>query len=371
MIKLCYYKAFLCLSVVWGLGMCGPVENGWADATQKYQNRKAPARILFLGNSYTSFNGGLAYHVQQFAQSAEPGLLIETAAITPGGYTLENHWNTPSTIAEIQTGYWDMVILQEQSTRPVTDPDLMFTYARNLETVISGSDAETGFFMTWAREYDPPMIEPLAEAYNKMGLELNALVAAVGRAFQQSLEEYPELTLHNADGSHPNVHGTYLATCVLYATIWANNPVGVEYVSDPSITAKQKTILQSVAWHAVSDYLKPPGSVQSLTLEKLDNVLSFKWTAASSECHTDSYALYAGDLPTLLSGLYNHDISHSCSIETSSYQIELQDPLGSGNVYFLVVALNEDEEGSYGSGDAERPISAAACENVQVLDVCQ
>ena len=38
-----------------------------------------------------------------------------------------------------------------------------------MDEVITNSGVETMFFMTWARESDPRMIEELAEAYNSIG----------------------------------------------------------------------------------------------------------------------------------------------------------------------------------------------------------
>ncbi|MCP4709625.1 MAG: hypothetical protein GY869_13445, partial [Planctomycetes bacterium] len=173
-----------------------------------------PRRILFVGNSYTYYNGGIDTHLKNLALSADSDDPIETDRVTFGGYTLEDHWNNSTTLDQIQNGNWDLVILQEQSTRPVNDPELMYEYAGYLDGEITAAGAETGFFMTWAREYDPDMIEDLAAAYNYIGQELDAAVAPVGRAWQRSIQENPGLGLHNSDGSHPNVFGTYLTVCV-------------------------------------------------------------------------------------------------------------------------------------------------------------
>ena len=52
------------------------------------------------------------------------------------------------------------------------------------------------FFMTWAREYDPGMIEGLAEAYNSIGEQLEADVCPIGRAWQLALEQNPQINLN-------------------------------------------------------------------------------------------------------------------------------------------------------------------------------
>jgi hypothetical protein len=209
-------------------------------------------RILFIGNSYTYFNGGVDEVLRNLVLSADSNAVIETGNISAGGYTLEDHWNTESTRAAIQTSHYDLVILQEQSTRPVEEPELMYTYATLLDSIIINNGKDTGFFMTWGRQNRPQMIDSLAAAYEHIGNQLQALVNPVGRAFQRVNENHPSINLYIDDGSHPSVWGTYLACCVFYAKIWNTSPVGIQYVNDPSITNEDRAYLQTVAWEVVN-----------------------------------------------------------------------------------------------------------------------
>jgi hypothetical protein len=213
-----------------------------------------PNRVLFIGNSYTYGNGGMNVRLQEFVQVAHPELDFTAEAVTAGGATLEMHYNNASTLETIENGNWDYVILQEQSTRPIDNPELMYEYAALLDGVITGAGAETAFFMTWARAYDPGMIEGLAAAYDYIGDQLEALVCPVGRAWQNSLLQNSELILHVADDSHPNVWGSYLSICVFYACLFGESPEGVDYVIDPQITDADRDFLQTVAWETVLQY---------------------------------------------------------------------------------------------------------------------
>jgi len=213
-----------------------------------------PNRVLFIGNSYTYGNGGMDSRLQEFVEVAHPEIEFTTDAVTQGGATFEMHYNNTATLETIENGNWDYVILQEQSTRPIDDPDLMYEYATLLDGVITSSGAETAFFMTWARAYDPNMIEGLATAYNYIGEQLDAMVCPVGRAWQNSLQQDPELILHASDESHPNVWGTYLSICVFYACLFGESPEGVNYVIDPQITIADRDFLQTIAWETVLQY---------------------------------------------------------------------------------------------------------------------
>jgi len=192
--------------------------------------------------------------LDQFTEVAHPELEFTAEAVTQGGATLEMHYNNPTTLETIENGNWDYVILQEQSTRPIDNPELMYQYATLLDGVITEAGAETAFFMTWARAYDPGMIEGLAAAYDYIGEQLGAMVCPVGRAWQNSLQQDPELILHLSDDSHPNVWGTYLSICVFYACLFGESPEGVEYVIDPQITNDERDFLQTIAWETVLQY---------------------------------------------------------------------------------------------------------------------
>jgi hypothetical protein len=69
--------------------------------------------VLFLGNSYTYFND-LPAMVRNLASAA--GLSATTTSNTPGGQTLQGH--TSTSIGTINSGNWDVVVLQEQSQKP-------------------------------------------------------------------------------------------------------------------------------------------------------------------------------------------------------------------------------------------------------------
>jgi len=217
----------------------------------------SPNRILFIGNSITYYNGGVDLHTMNLANSIDSTLAIVCASVTGGGWTLQQHFNSPTTIQTIQEGNWDMVILQEMTSRPVNDPELFYEYATLLDSVITEAGAQTAFFFSWPFEsvFDE-MIEQQSAAYNYIGNELDAPVIPVARAWQFSRQQNPELELFMEDGNHPNVHGTYLACCTFFAFLWDETPVGALYVNDPDITESEKFFLQTIAWETYEDFNK-------------------------------------------------------------------------------------------------------------------
>ena len=202
---------------------------------------KSP-RILFIGNSYTYFNGGIDKQLQALAPHAA------TKSIPFGGYTLRDHLNSGAASQTIRQGGWDFVVLQDQSQTPVTDPVKFFEAVRDFDVQVHASGGITILLMTWER---PDSVAygvttaALAAAYQKAGSELDIPVAPAGLAFAESLRQKPDLILYSQDG-HPTLAGTYLAACVVYGMIFGRTPLGNPY-SDRSISPELRDFLQGIA----------------------------------------------------------------------------------------------------------------------------
>jgi len=121
----------------------------------------------------------------------------------------------------------------------------------------------------YKRVQNPKTTEEIAQDYTTLGTELGSSVAPVGLAWQKAIDERPDLNLY-ADGLHPNIQGTYLTTCVFYATIFGKSPVGLTYypadmiagIDDQKVrwdewqklTEDEMAFLQQIAWDTVVDY---------------------------------------------------------------------------------------------------------------------
>ena len=193
-------------------------------------NNPLPTRFLFIGNSYSYSNGGIDQMFRNVSQSTDENLEIEVESITGGGLTLQNHFENETTQATILNGNWDVVILQEQSQLPIFDTATFLTYASKLDSLIDLSGAQTTFFMTWAREYDQAQIAGLSSAYLEAGALLDANVIPVGQLFNYVYEDNSEIELYVSDGSHPSLHGTYLASLCFYQSLFHDNAENIQFV---------------------------------------------------------------------------------------------------------------------------------------------
>ncbi|MEH2128920.1 SGNH/GDSL hydrolase family protein [Nostoc sp.] len=201
-------------------------------------------RVLFIGNSYTYFND-LPWLTQQLAASAKEPKKLETEMVVIGGATLQNHWKSGKALRLLKKKRWDYVVLQEQSTLPITNPKEMYKYASLFDAEIKRVNSQTVFYLTWAKQNQPETQQILTDGYMNIAQELKAKVAPVGIAWQKIQEANLKLNLYNSDLSHPSPIGSYVAACVFYTTFYENSPVGLSrriYSSNASTPQKNNRI---------------------------------------------------------------------------------------------------------------------------------
>lgn len=200
--------------------------------------------VLFIGNSFTARNN-LPDLIAGLAEAK--GKSFDYRLISAGGASLRRHWNAGVALQAIQTGKYDCVVLQEQSTLPVKNAARMHESVRLFDAAIRAAKAKTVLYMTWARRTAPDSQRAITEAYRSIGKELGATVVTVGEAWERFLSKHTEPVLHDKDQSHPTLAGSYLAACVFFAVLFQQSPVGLK--SDVAgLAANDVALLQKAAW---------------------------------------------------------------------------------------------------------------------------
>tara|TARA_Y100001934_G_scaffold219872_1_gene261658 strand:+ start:160 stop:2880 length:2721 start_codon:yes stop_codon:yes gene_type:complete len=228
-----------------------------------------------LGNSYTAGNS-LAVRLDSIL--TDSGEDAQVTSLTSGGLKLSEHaeradtpghsWNTT-----LQQRY-DYVILQDQSQVPALSIDTEYWQDSlagliYLNQRIESRGGETILFMTWAwmdgswmhPDYTS-MQQGIARGYEMYNENITTsdrptYIAPIGLAFMHIHDAVEESgqnatdgwtsfsALYNSDGSHPSIDGTYLAACVIHATITGESPVGRQAPSQ--ISPQRALVLQEAA----------------------------------------------------------------------------------------------------------------------------
>ena len=188
------------------------------------------------------------------------------------GFHLRDIWDANVAVPLIRQRDLDVVVLQDDLAS-MTDQEEFKESVRKFDHEIRTAGAETVLFMPW--EYDLKLkkvaVEEIARVYGDIAAELSLKVAPVGLAWQRARQESPTPDLYMPDRMAPSIYGTYLAACVLYATILGKDPTGLAYrpadlfpdaapiVKDvirrwPKITEEEAAFLQCIAWETVQEY---------------------------------------------------------------------------------------------------------------------
>jgi len=242
------------------------------------QDPEKPISVLFIGNSLTiSFNRSLPLTLSTMAATATPPITIETdSSPVAGGLVLKHHWDDVNTVNKIRQAGWDFVVLQEWSGGFIESPQEAREFTRKLDAEIKKSGAQTVLFMTWAYRDNPAMIEAVAQAYTDIAIELKAKLAPVGRAWEQSIKEHPDLDLFRKDKlwdkSHQGIHGTYLNACVFYAVLTGKSPLGLSNGGLTEVSEADARFLQEIALETVKKY-----TPEVITAVSLKDKLPMTW----------------------------------------------------------------------------------------------
>ena len=229
-------------------------------------SRATPGRVLFVGNSYFYYNDSLHSHVRRMAIAADPasGKSLQYKSSTIGGASLAHHniqhLLTPGALGTKQP--FELVILQGASTSALTERRRAAFRNKVIEfdAEIKRHGAKTALYMTHAhvspsKFASPDMIRKVESMYVSVGKEVGALVIPVGLAFEEAYRQRPDIKLHkDFDGSHPDLAGTYLAACVVYASVYGKSPVGNSYDYYGRIDKDTAAFLQKVAHETVQKF---------------------------------------------------------------------------------------------------------------------
>jgi Domain of unknown function (DUF4886) len=238
------------------------------QAQKKHLDNIAPQRILFVGNSYLYYNDSVHNHVRRIAEENGPHRPVDYQykSATIGGARLSHHF-IESLLQPGRLGVdepFDLVVLQGGSGEVLTSRSrLAFSNeAAEIAAKVRRTNAEVALYMTHAyvkphKDYDPDLIDKIVSTYVKTGNELGALVIPVGLAFELAYQRRPDIVLHKPfDGTHPSMLGTYLAACVVYASVYQKPVANIEYNYFGAVGEDDARFLRAIADETVREFYK-------------------------------------------------------------------------------------------------------------------
>lgn len=191
-------------------------------------------KILFVGNSFT-FYWNLPNQVEKMAQQQK--IQWDVSQTTAGGATLRDHWQGNKNLKTkkiLSETFYDRIIFQDQSTYPIKFKDTTEFYFSKLKSLLP-LQTKVYLYATWMYpnfpvdgkvSNDSNEIESNLELIGNQHKDVETI--PVGRAFDLFSTLYPEIRLLTDDDKHPSPNGTYLAACVIYATLSGQSAIGLD-----------------------------------------------------------------------------------------------------------------------------------------------
>ena len=220
------------------------------------------ARVLFIGNSLTQFNG-LTGMVRALARQAGEPLSVEE--ITFPGFSLEDHWNEGTARRAIGRGGWRYVILQQGPSSLPESRENLLLWAGRFNQAIRGAGARPAFYSVWPDITRAAFFDDVSESYRQAAAATDGLLLPAGEAWRAAWRRQPDLPLYGSDDFHPSVRGSYLAALVICAQVLGRSPSGLatplarQEGTMPAFTptAAEAAILQDAAAEAIREHGRP------------------------------------------------------------------------------------------------------------------
>ena len=229
-------------------------------------NNKTPERVLYIGNSYLYYNDSLHNHVRRMLDEVYESEIDKTnyKSVTISGSRSWHH-DIDHSLNYKNLGVkkpFQLVIFQGGSgeSNSVKERNIFSDEVSKIVKKIKNAGAEAALYMIHAyvephEDTNPRMIENIKKMYIDAGNKNDALVIPVGIAFENAYIAQPNIKLHkHYDGTHPNILGTYLASCVVFSSITHLSPLNIEYSYYGEINDIDKKFLQKIAKETVEDF---------------------------------------------------------------------------------------------------------------------
>lgn len=210
----------------------------------------AKIRVLFIGNSYTHTFTIPVLIANLFA---EKGVIFEHESDTPGA-TLTDHWISVNTLPAIRRGGWDYVVLQDQSSRPLSNRSEVIASVAQFDAEIRKVGARTLVYQTWPQRDSHKGTFPnltssngtyINETYRQAAAGVGAILVPVGTGWPAGVNTIGQSTMYLSDGNHPSPQGAYFSALTFFRTISRLSTTGLAKIS--SITQTQANQAQAAA----------------------------------------------------------------------------------------------------------------------------
>ncbi|MBE5888377.1 MAG: hypothetical protein E7283_06010 [Lachnospiraceae bacterium] len=200
--------------------------------------------ILFIGNSFTYYNDMPDVYFANICK--EGGYKVNVTRITKGSHFLYKFADPTDTYgAKVKTALennqYDIVIIQEQSSGTITNPERFKKSVRTLAAMVKENGAELYLYSTWGYNEGyskladcggttAAMEKKVRTAYESIAKEVGAKVVYAGVAMLD-IYKNTSINVYASDLYHPSENGSLLVAYTFYATLFGEDPRALTYTA--------------------------------------------------------------------------------------------------------------------------------------------
>lgn len=207
-------------------------------------------KVLFLGNSHTFFND----MPELFARFVErtTGAKPEVVMLAYSGRDLE--WHRKEYFAlrfNLLYGGYDYCVIQ-QAAHPYPPVESTLGIGGEIIDLCQRCGVKPVVYMTWAEKRFPEHQQIMIDTCEQLAREHDALLAPIGRIWQQLQQSCPELELYHTDGEHAGPYGDFLIAVVLCKLLTGDvapavSGMGLRFLGGGPLEFRKPTVLEDKA----------------------------------------------------------------------------------------------------------------------------
>jgi hypothetical protein len=175
----------------------------------------SPARVLFVGNSLTSWND-LPLLVE--AMSLETTVPMRCESVTQPDSSIEDHWNGGAR-EKVRKGGWKYVVLQQGPSSLEASRENLREWTRKFAPEIREAGATPALYMVWPDRSRIAFFPEVYESYRLAAEDVSGILLPAGAAWAAAWRRDKDLELYGSDGLHPSKLGTYAAAATIFSRL--------------------------------------------------------------------------------------------------------------------------------------------------------
>lgn len=196
----------------------------------------AALKVLFVGNSLTYVHD-VPEKVAKLGASV--GEQVEVTTVAYPNFSLTDHWERGAAARAIETGAFDVVVLQQGPSAAIENRPQLNREAYRFAKLIRKHGGRPALYMVWPSVARSQDWNGVIASYTGAAKGAKALLFPVGTAWRGALKHEPSLGLYGPDGFHPADIGSTLAALVIASKLLNRPPAAftLEGVSQETATA--------------------------------------------------------------------------------------------------------------------------------------